>query len=205
MREPDNIREVAALCVDWMGFIFYPKSPRRIVDTLACSGKDGETDSVIRLINSLDVQGKVGVFVDAPTEEMTETAEVYQLNYLQLHGHESPDVCKTLRKSGISLIKAFSIAAKDDLKQTADYEGLTDYFLFDTKCEGFGGSGKRFDWSLLEAYRGATPFLLSGGISPDSREAVCRFQHPQFAGIDLNSGFESQPGRKDVNKLKEFI
>ncbi|MDR1918776.1 MAG: phosphoribosylanthranilate isomerase, partial [Tannerellaceae bacterium] len=126
-------------------------------------------------------------------------------DYLQLHGDESPELCHSLQKRGFSLIKAFSIAGAADLKRTAAYEGRTDYFLFDTACPGYGGSGKSFDWSLLDAYEGETPFLLSGGVQPGSLEAIRRFRHPRFAGIDLNSGFESAPGLKDIDKLTPFI
>jgi phosphoribosylanthranilate isomerase len=129
----------------------------------------------------------------------------YRLDYLQLHGDESPDFCHTLQKRGYALIKAFSIATADDLKRTAEYEGRVDYFLFDTKCEGYGGSGKNFDWSVLQAYEGETPFLLSGGIRPESLEAIRRIHHPRFVGIDLNSGFEIEPGLKDVEQLGGFI
>ena len=80
-----------------------------------------------------------------------------------------------------------------------------DYLLFDTRCEGYGGSGKAFDWSLLARYDGETPFLLSGGIRPESAESLRRFRHPRLAGIDLNSGFEREPGLKDAEKLREFV
>ena len=106
---------------------------------------------------------------------------------------------------GYAIIKAFSIATEEDLTPVADYEDRADYFLFDTKCSSYGGSGKQFDWSVLSAYKGQTPFLLSGGINPDSAEALRNFSHPKLAGIDLNSGFETSPGMKDVEKLKTFI
>lgn len=189
MREPENIRQVEALGIDWMGFIFYPKSPRRY---------SGEAASQLSI-------KKVGVFVNASLEEMMQTARKYSLDYLQLHGNESADDCYALQKRGFALIKAFSVATKEDLEKVKDYEGRVDYFLFDTKCEGYGGSGKQFDWSVLAAYKGETPFLLSGGIRPESTEAICNFHHPSLAGIDLNSGFETEPGVKDVAKLKRFV
>lgn len=193
MREAENIREVAALGIDWMGFIFYGKSPRAVsIDS--CSAFAGE----------LPVK-KIGVFVNASQREMMETADACRLDYLQLHGNESPDDCYALHKRGYALIKAFSVATADDLRQTADYEGRVDYFLFDTKCNGYGGSGRQFDWSLLSTYQGETPFLLSGGIHPGSAEAIRRFAHPRFAGIDLNSGFETKPGLKDIHSLITFI
>jgi len=192
MRDPENIRQVAALGVDWIGFIFWAASKRY------CSSPPAERGGPGRGVG-------VGVFVNAPIEEMMATAADYRLDYLQLHGDETPDCCHTLQKRGYALIKAFPIATADDLKRTVAYEGRVDYFLFDTRCEGYGGSGKRFDWSLLQHYGGETPFLLSGGICPDSLEAVRRFQHPRFVGIDLNSGFEIEPGLKDVELLRSFI
>lgn len=189
MREPDNIRQVEELGIDWMGFIFYAQSPRCIKDE-ASTGKQTK---------------RVGVFVNASVEEMMQQASSHHLDYLQLHGNESPDTCYALQKRGYSVIKAFSIATEEDLVETTTYEGRADYFLFDTKCSGYGGSGKSFDWSVLAAYQGKTPFLLSGGINPDSTEAVRNFHHPRLAGIDLNSGFEVSPGLKEIGKLAVFI
>lgn len=192
MRNPDNMREVARLGIDWMGMIFFSGSPRRIMDNEQPA------------IDICPVK-RVGVFVNASQEEMMEMATRYRLDYLQLHGNETPDDCYALQKRGYSLIKAFQIATGADLEQTAAYEGRVDYFLFDTKCSGYGGSGRQFDWSVLEAYRGETPFLLSGGIRPESATAIRSFSHPRLAGIDLNSGFEIEPGLKDVEKLNHFI
>lgn len=192
MREAENIRQVEALGIDWMGFIFYPRSPRFVGETFI----EATSEQPVR---------RVGVFVNASPEEMIETARKYKLDYLQLHGNESADDCYALQKRGFALIKAFSIATEEDLEKTADYEGRVDYFLFDTKCSGYGGSGKQFDWSVLAAYQGSTPFLLSGGIRPESLEALRHFHHPLLAGLDLNSGFETEPGMKDVAKLKGFV
>lgn len=197
MREAENIRQVEALGIDWMGFIFYPRSPRFVGEVL------GEVPIVGAVCES--PVRKVGVFVNASPEEMMEAAQKYKLDYLQLHGNESPDDCYALQKRGFALIKAFSIASEEDLEKTKEYEGRVDYFLFDTKCEGYGGSGKQFDWSVLAAYKGSTPFLLSGGIRPESLEALRHFHHPRLAGLDLNSGFETAPGMKDVAKLKGFV
>ena len=196
MREPQNIREVAALAINWIGFIFYERS-KRFVER--CPTEQQATDS-----EQLSPK-KVGVFVNATIESMMEKASTYKLDYLQLHGNESPEDCHTLQKRGYSLIKAFPIATKEDFEKTREYEGRVDYFLFDTRCEGYGGSGKRFDWSILTGYKGETPFLLSGGIRPENAEAIRNFRHPRFAGIDLNSGFEIEPGLKDIDKLKNFI
>lgn len=197
MRNPDNICQIAAINIDWIGFIFYYKSPRFF------SPEGTEVLDQIAVINRQ--LKRVGVFVNASIDEMMETAIRYKLDYLQLHGGESSSTCHTLYKRGYSLIKAFSIAAEEDLVQTKEYEDYVEYFLFDTKCEGYGGSGKRFDWSVLSSYKGKIPFLLSGGITPDSLKDIRRLQHPRLCGIDLNSGFETEPGHKDVNKINCFI
>ncbi|WP_455636620.1 phosphoribosylanthranilate isomerase [Parabacteroides sp.] len=212
MREPQNIREVAALAINWIGFIFYDRSPRFVE---RCPTKQWTVDNGqctvhanAKQLSTVTCQlstKKVGVFVNASPESMMEKASAYKLDYLQLHGNESPEDCHTLQKRGYSLIKAFPIATKEDFEKTREYEGRVDYFLFDTRCEGYGGSGKRFDWSILTEYKGETPFLLSGGIRPENAEAIRHFRHPRFAGIDLNSGFEIEPGLKDIDKLKNFI
>lgn len=194
MRDADNIREVAELGIDLMGFIFYPKSPRYFL-------MEKGNEAVLRLLPLK----KVGVFVNASMDEIQTTAIRLNLNYLQLHGNESPEDCRALYQLGFPLIKAFSIASASDLSRTEAYEDCVDYFLFDTKCSGFGGSGRQFDWSLLSAYKGRTPFLLSGGITSSSVESILQFKHPAFAGIDLNSGFETSPAIKNVQQLKEFV
>jgi phosphoribosylanthranilate isomerase len=194
MREAENIRVVERLDIDWMGFIFYPSSPRYVPDAEAYAAS-------IRLC----AKAKVGVFVNAAVEEILEKTSRYRLDYVQLHGNESPSVCEALQKQGCPVIKAFSVAAADDLERTAAYETCAGYFLFDTKCDAYGGSGKRFDWSALDAYRGETPFLLSGGIHPGSVRELLRFGHPKMAGIDVNSGFETAPALKDAVRIETFI
>ena len=189
MRDAENIRKMAQADIQWMGFIFYPKSPRYF---------QSDTIELPKHIK------RVGVFVDAPPEEVLQKKVKYKLDYLQLHGTESPELCSYLSQFG-QLLKAISIATKEDLHKTENYEGKVDYFLFDTKCKEFGGSGRRFDWTILDAYQGSTPFLLSGGLSPDCLEDLKAFHHPMCMGIDLNSGFERTPGIKDYTLLNRFI
>ena len=191
MRHPENISQLSQLEVDWMGFIFYEKSPR-------CVGSEHTKANHGSL-------KRVGVFVNATYQQLTEAAAAHQLDYLQLHGDESPEICQTLREQGFNIIKAFSVIDTADLEKTKEYENRTDFFLFDTKCAGYGGSGKQFDWLILSSYEGKTPFLLSGGIHPESAEAIKNFEHPQFVGIDLNSGFEVEPGLKNIQKLSTFL
>ena len=191
MRDADNIRAVSELGIDWMGFIFWAPSSRYV--------SEKPTFLPTR-------QKRVGVFVDARIEEVKSKADEYALDLIQLHGSESPAFCERLKaNSQPQLIKAFNIATQEDLEQTIPYEGLVDYFLFDTKAKMVGGNGTQFDWSVLSAYQGNTPFLLSGGIGPDDAEKVRNFHHPQLAGIDLNSRFELSPALKDIEKLKQFI
>jgi len=191
MRDADNIRAVSELGIDWMGFIFWAPSSRYV--------SEKPTFLPTR-------QKRVGVFVDARIEEIRSKADEYALDLIQLHGSESPAFCERLKaNSRQQLIKAFNIATQEDLEQTRPYEGLVDYFLFDTKAKMVGGNGTQFDWSVLSAYQGNTPFLLSGGIGPDDAEKVRNFHHPQLAGIDLNSRFELSPALKDIEKLKQFI
>ena len=197
--QAENIQAVAKTGIQWTGFIFYTPSPRCLLRDPA------EAERVRQLITADAFRPKrVGVFVNASQEEIMEVAQQYRLDYLQLHGHESPDFCSALQKRGYALIKAFSLATAEDLAHTADYAGRVDYFLFDTKCAGYGGSGQRFDWSLLQDYQGETPFLLSGGIRPEMAADLQRFHHPRWAGIDLNSGFESAPGVKQAETLRSF-
>ncbi|MDH6343920.1 phosphoribosylanthranilate isomerase [Parabacteroides sp. PFB2-12] len=194
MTDPENIRAVAALNIHWMGFIFYKKSPRYLSEVpvlpTSLAGKEPK---------------RVGVFVNPSLQEIRERVAAFRLDYVQLHGNESAAFCRHLQELGIAVIKAFSIETADDLQQTAVYEDHADYFLFDTKSKYYGGSGKQFDWSLLAHYKGATPFLLSGGIGPEDTEHIQRFHHPAWAGIDLNSGFETAPGLKEPHKLNKFI
>ena len=205
MRDADNIREVErlrvgdgtsgmALGIDMMGFIFYPKSSRYVSERPAYLPQKCK---------------RVGVFVDEDIENIMKIADDYALDFIQLHGHESPDFIAHLNYQlstvNCQLIKAFNIATKEDLDATAPYAGLVDYFLFDTKGPSVGGNGEKFDWSILDAYNGDTPFLLSGGIGPDDAERIKTFRHPKCIGIDLNSRFEIEPGIKDIVKLKTFL
>lgn len=188
MRDAANIRQLEALGIDWMGMIFWPKSKRYV------STPPVYLPQHVR---------KVGVFVDASLDAIRQHVEDYHLDIVQLHGQESPETLKALKP--LTLIKALNIATPEDLQKTEPYEGLADYFLFDTKGESVGGNGEKFDWSVLDNYQGKTPFLLSGGIGSEDAEVVKTFHHPKCIGIDLNSRFETEPGLKDITKLKQFL
>lgn len=200
MRDTRNIHDVAALDIDMIGLNFWPQS-RRFV---------GEEEQ--RLCPMPERVKRVGLFVDDEPQRIASYASRYALDYVQLHGSETPDTLRLLRRMTLTqsrprlgFIKAFGVATADDLRQTACYEGLADCFIFDYKSAGKGGSGKHFDWSVLNDYHGRTPFLLSGGIGPEDVEALRSFRHPMYAGVDVNSKFETAPAMKDVEKLRDFV
>ncbi len=192
MREADNIRAVEQ-CegVDWMGFIFYPSSPRYV---------DSPPAYLPRRCR------RVGVFVNEDKNRILEKARDFGLDIVQLHGDEPPSLCSGLRAEGLEVIKALTLdGGNETCARLLFYEGSCHYYLFDTACQGYGGSGRRFHWGLTRQYHGRTPFLLSGGIGPDSVEELGRFSHPMWAGIDLNSRFETAPGLKDAQSIDLFI
>lgn len=221
MRETENIRQVAALGVDMMGFIFWPESQRFVKMISAQAGiiPDYSEERLRKMRNKTQASAsaenrpkRVGVFVDEMPQSIVTRVYNYELDFVQLHGNESAVMIENLKRTlipdiapDIKIIKALSIREKDDVKRWREYEGAADMLLFDTKCKTVGGSGEQFDWSVLEAYDGNIPFLLSGGIGPEDTERVLKYSHPQFAGIDLNSRFEISPAVKDVEKLKTFI
>jgi phosphoribosylanthranilate isomerase len=193
MRQAQNIAEIARIEPDYMGFIFYDRSPR------FAGGLDPE------VLNLLPAATKrVGVFVDAPEKYIREMAKIYGLDYLQLHGNESPRLCMNL-KAGYGVIKAFGVERAEDLKRTAGYEGACDYFLFDTKTVAHGGSGRKFDHSILTACKFETPYLLSGGLSAADAASLTKTGDKRCVGFDLNSRFEITPGVKNPVLIKEFI
>lgn len=205
MREPGNIADVAQLPIQYMGFIFYPKSSRYVGDSelQAWLSRSGE---------ALGDVARVGVFVNAEFDDILNRVHDYELDYVQLHGTESPEYCAELTNlwsfSSVRrarVIRSFPIDPDFDFAQTAAYEPYADLFLFDTKGAGYGGTGRQFDWSLLQQYHGTKSFLLSGGIQPDSVAALLRVDHPQMIGVDINSGFEEEPARKKVADIDLFI
>lgn len=214
MRDADNINDVSALDINWMGFIFYPKSPRYVRQISSNAGIIPDYSSLKEKATADDAGRirRVGVFVDDMPQNIVTRVFNYHLDIVQLHGSESPVMIDNLRRTldpdirkGIKIMKAISVKSDDDILKCKDYEGHVDYFLFDTKTPLKGGSGEQFDWSVLQSYDGATPFLLSGGIGPDDARRVRAFSHPRCIGIDVNSKFESEPAFKDVDMLRKFI
>ncbi len=192
MKEGQNIREVERLKPDMMGFICWEKSKRNVFP------KPDYLPNVCR----------VGVFVDPTVDEVVGKTQELGLNRIQLHGNESAELCDEIHKTTrLPITKAISVNAKTDIEKYHNYEetAAVDLFLFDTKCKTMGGSGEQFDWDVLRFYCGKKPFLLAGGIGLGDESRILDFNHPQFAGIDLNSCFEIAPGIKDISKLEKFI
>ena len=190
MKYADNIRALDQLKPDMTGFIFHHTSPRYV-------------EKLPEYMPSSSL--RIGVFVNSDTDYILYKVSEFGLNLVQLHGNESPEQCRAIRSKGIDIIKAFQLNADNADTITAPHDGLCRYYLFDTPCAAYGGSGKTFDWTLTQSYHGNTPFLLSGGIRPESLEQISSFRHPSFAGIDINSGFETAPGLKDIEAIAEFI
>ncbi len=200
MKYHENIKAVAALKPDYLGFIFYENSPRNF------EGEISKLPSTIK---------KVGVFVDASIDFIVEKVKQYDFKAIQLHGKEPATYCQNLKSlltghtEPVEVWKVFSIKDEFDFDRLQPYEGIVDYFLFDTKGKEKGGNGYTFDWSVLKGYPSSTPFILSGGIGLDETKAILSFQkRPEskyLHAIDVNSKFESKPGVKKTENLEKFI
>ena len=195
LRSPENAREVLRYKPDYVGFIFYRKSPRYV----------GNQTGWIREFGAGSPAQKIGVFVNEPVDNMLETVSRTGLGYLQLHGNESPETCAALREKGIRIIKAFSVGNDFSFGVMEKYVGWVDYFLFDTRGKYLGGNGIPFDWSMLEKYPFGIPFFLGGGIGPDNIVHVGYLHHPMLHAVDVNSRLESGPGIKDPGLLDRFM
>jgi phosphoribosylanthranilate isomerase len=192
-----QLEELDNLEIDYAGLIFYEQSPRYVLKRI--SGKE------VRDLHLLIP--KVGVFVNAREEEIRKQIEDFGLDLVQLQGDETASFCNRI-SDHIKVIKSFRIG---DLETNIDwlvkeYEEVCDYYLFDKGSAGlYGGTGEKFNWELLKKSNLKKPFFLSGGISRNDTEALKRFTHPFFYGVDVNSRFETQPGIKDLKLVKEFI
>jgi phosphoribosylanthranilate isomerase len=221
MRQAQKLKDLTTLNPDYIGFIFYGKSKRFVAEF-----------PQVNMDKSIQ---KVGVFVNETIEVVISIVKEHQLNAVQLHGDESVAYCDELKErvaekwslSGvetsqnddklsssvissplndrIEIIKAFSVDEHFDFSVTKAYEPFCDLFLFDTKGKEYGGNGVKYDWSILKNYKGAIPFLLSGGISATDADAIKEFGHDKCIGLDINSGFEDAPGLKNIGKLKTFF
>lgn len=192
MKHLQNIQEVDALGVDYLGFIFYPHSKRDASQ-----------------LNPQDLQGlkatKVGVFVNEGFGFILQKTLDYQLGAVQLHGDESPELCQQLKKEGLEVFKVFSVGESFDFDALEPYKPHVNYFLLDTKGKERGGNGVAFDWSLLAQYDNEIPLILSGGLNPQNIQSALDIQTLNLFALDLNSGFELEPGLKDLELLRDNL
>jgi phosphoribosylanthranilate isomerase len=192
MRDPHNLEQVCALAPEFVGFIFYPGSKRFVGTT---------PDPALFDIPGTGIK-KVGVFVNEELSKVRRAIDLYSLDMVQLHGGESAEYCASL-SGGTLVIKVMVPYA--DQSEIEKYRGVVDFFLFDSPGEGFGGTGQKFDWNLLEHLTMTTPFLLSGGIGPEDITALRSIDLQGLMGIDINSRFEISPGQKDTVRLNHFF
>lgn len=191
----EQLQQLQELGVDYTGLIFFEGSKRFAGDAL----KNEEA-----AIRDLDIK-RVGVFVNTELEVIKKTIIDYGLTAVQLHGDETDEFCLDLMDKA-KVIKVFRIGGEVNIDELVEpFQAACHYFLFDTDTVSFGGSGKQFDWNLLEGAHIGKPFFLSGGIGPEDADKVKAFQHPFFYAVDINSRFETEPGVKDISKVKQFM
>ncbi len=217
MRDPENIRAVSALDIDWMGFVFWRDSPRYLQQISSRTGTLPDYSSLRDDAMRKKADGKkdilrVGVFVDDMPQNIVTRVVNYRLDIVQLHGDESPVMMENLRRTidpdihpGIKLMKTIYVGCVDDLKCCADYAGVADYFLFEPKKLADADTKSLIDWDVLAAYDGQVPFILGGDIGPDDVERLRHFSHPAFCGISVDAQFETAYAMKDVVALKAFV
>lgn len=198
MTQPEQVAQLADMGVSFAGFIFYPKSPRYVFKHM--------TTTQIRKENNVN---KVGVFVNTPIEEVLHLVDECRLHLVQLHGDESPKYCEKIADY-VSVVKAFRLSDNDSVEwMIRPYMDCCDMFMFDTMGAGYGGTGKKFDWSVLKDSIIGKPFFLSGGIEPGDEDKLRDFEQEPAAkalfAIDINSKFETSPGFKDMDMVREFV
>ena len=195
LNDVGNVTEVVQLQPNFIGFIFYDKSPRN------CS----VASNFVRDLK-VDTTKKVGVFVSEPKDKLLRTVNNFGLDYVQLHGGESVDYCRALKTAGLRIIKVFSIDDSFDMNDTNAFQ-FCDYLLFDTKGKKPGGNGKQFNWEVLNKYKGAVPFILSGGLELKHLSSLQEISqsYPLLSVLDINSKFEIKPGLKNIDLVGEFI
>ena len=193
IKDIKNIRFLSKADIDMIGLNFYKPSIRYISEDVPPMLFDVLPNDIKR----------VGVFVNEDAKKIRSIIKMYNLDYIQLHGDEDYGFCNRIAEV-IPIIKVFRIDDSFNFDTVNEFKSA-EYFLFDTQTKEYGGSGKKFNWHMLDQYHGDIPFLLSGGIGPDDHESLAQFAHPSFVGIDINSKFESEPGIKDINLLNPFI
>ncbi len=195
MTDPLNVRAIMEAKPDYIGFIFYNGSPRYV-------GAEPDLELFRNMPASIK---KTGVFFNESYKRILEISTRTGLDVIQLHGNESPEYCKLLKTSGLTIVKAFNINNEFIFESLIPYNSSCNYFLFDTKSEKPGGSGKKFDWGKLEEYTLDKPFFLSGGIGPGDADLVKSIVNKGFFAVDINSRFEISEGFKDFGLVKTFI
>jgi phosphoribosylanthranilate isomerase len=199
MTKAEQVQELDELGVEFAGFIFYPRSPRYVLNSM-------DAAAVKKIKGRIN---KVGVFVNATVEEVLRAVDECGLYLVQLHGDESPRYCEKIADY-VTVIKAFRLTENDNVAwKIKDYYDAVDMFLFDTEGAGYGGTGKKFNWELLKGENIQKPFFLSGGIEPSDAAQLQAFQKEAVAkdlfAIDVNSKFEILPGVKDMDKIRTFL
>ncbi|AUC79155.1 N-(5'-phosphoribosyl)anthranilate isomerase [Nonlabens sp. MB-3u-79] len=200
MRDIENINQLQELDIDFMGLIRYPKSKRFV--------SDEQRDKIAQQTMN---KGTVGVYVNETFENILQDIIPLELDVIQLHGDEDVAFAKALLEIDLKIFKAFQISEGFDFEGLIEWQELARtyqgklFFLLDTATPDYGGSGTKFNWQILDSYKGDVPFLLSGGISKSDAETIKKIKHNMFLGVDLNSKFESQPGLKNIAELKTFI
>lgn len=195
MREKQNIHELIECSPDFIGFIFYTASQRYV-------GKKVPKEILSLLPSNIK---KVGVFVNEDLTKLCGIVEENKLDYVRLHGTESPGYCRKVQEKGIKVIKVFSVDDDFTFTQQKMYRECADYFLFDTGTKNYGGSGEKFSWSIFRNNKVTKPFFLSGGIDLKDAEEIKSLDIPNLFAVDINSKFEIKPGLKNIKKVCEFI
>ncbi len=194
LKHEHNITELMQLPIDYMGFIFYKKSPRFVGENLSFD-----------FMRTIPKQiKKTGVFVNENSYSIFNHIAHYDLDIVQLHGNETPEICAEL-KAQVQVMKAFQIKDGFNFKQLENYLSVVDYFLFDSPTATYGGSGNQFNWQELQKYNYNIPFFLSGGISEEHIEEIKQLEIQQLVAVDINSKFETEPGLKNIEHIKDFI
>lgn len=195
MHKPLNVKEIAEAKPDFMGFVFYAKSPRYV-------GADPEMTVFQNVPSGIK---RIGVFINEVNHKILDLSIHTGLDMIQLHGNESPVSCLQLKLTGLTIIKTFNIADDFNFESLMQYMPVCDYFLFDSKSELSGGSGRKFNWIKLKDYSLNKPFFLSGGIGPEDSGLINSLENRGFFAVDINSRFETTQGIKDVAMVKKFI
>jgi phosphoribosylanthranilate isomerase len=202
LTEEDGLDAAIGCGADMVGFVFYPKSPRAVTPQQVAALLDGLPPDVF------DDLRLVGLFVDPTNAELEEVFRYVRLDLIQFHGHESPERVEQVRLDfAVEAIKAFGVSSAEDLKAAEAYLEVADYLLFDAKppkdADRPGGNGVAFDWTIMQQWKHDVPWLLAGGLTPDTVDAA--LSQSGAPGVDVSSGVESAPGIKDPDKISAFF